>query len=153
MQLTGFCRCRSVNSYTFCFYATLQRISQRWGYANQFLLWCPFYKMPVISRFPLWGYKVLLQFVQMHRPSHQNCFYIWVTSSRSNLMNSKCRIKANAWNMDATWIVKRGIWLCPEYCIGFIITQNNFLYCPYLFTVERSHQIELEYCFKIKETT
>lgn len=153
LQWTGFCRCTSVNSYTFCFYATLQRFSQQCcAYANQFLLWCRFYITPVISRFPLWDYKVWLQFVQMHRPSHWGCFYIWITSSSPSLMNSKCRIKANAWCMAATWIMKLGIWLCPECCIEFIITQNNFLHSPYLFTVERSHHIELEYCFNIRET-
>lgn len=68
-------------------------------------------------------------------------------------MNSKCRIKSKAWNMNATWIVKPDIWLCPECCIGFIITQNNFMHCLYLFTVKRSHQIEPEYFFKIRGTT
>lgn len=55
--------------------------------------------------------------------------------------------------MNATWIVKLVIWLCTECCIGFIITQNNSVPCLYLFTMKRSHQIELEYFFKIKETT
>lgn len=82
--------------------------------------------------------KVWLQSVQMQWPSHQDCFYIWITFSSPNLMNSKCRIKPNASNMNATWIVKLDIWLCTECCIGFIIIQNNFLHCLY-YALLRDH--------------
>lgn len=83
----------------------------------------------------------------------QDCFCIWISVSSPNLMNSKCRIKANASNMNATWSVKPDIWLYTECCVGFITIQNNSVPCLHLFIMKRSHQIELEYFFKRREAT
>ena len=153
MQLTGFCRCRSVNSYTFVFMPHFKELTTTLCICKPVSLVMPFLYNASNFTFP----TVRLQSVITVRPdaaaqSSGLLLYEYL-SVALDLMISKCRIKANAWNTNATWTVNLDIWLCTECCIGFIIIQNNSMHCLYLFTMKRSHQIELEYFFKRRETT